>query len=113
MINVIVVPETEGYKIDVSHENVVWITKNLGVPDLDGRKARYLAPFWITDKFRGVNRLFHIDDIITYEKVTEIYLGNSFVTKTWNKMGQNRRFEYHLLENFGLRELQPGLLIEI
>lgn len=110
MINVIVVPETEQFKMDVSHENVVWVTRNLGIPDLEGRNAKYFAPYWITDKFRGVNRVFHIEDFFTYEKVSEIYLGNSFIIPLWNKMGQYRRFEYHSLDSFGLKEIQPGIL---
>lgn len=111
MINVIVVPETEGFKMDVSHENVVWISRNLGVPRLKDRNAKYLAPFWLTEKINGVNRLYHIEDVYVYDAVTEIYLGNSFVVSVWSNMGQHRRYEYHNLDVFGVTELQSGILV--
>ncbi|MCX6352821.1 MAG: hypothetical protein NTX03_13330 [Bacteroidetes bacterium] len=115
MINVIVVPETEEYKISVSHQSIVWISKNLGIPDLEGKNALYLAPYWLNEEPKGVLRLFHILSINTNSsEASEIYLGNSFITPSiWNNMGQPRRFEYHNLESFGLMELRPGLLIPI
>lgn len=116
MPNVIVVPETEEFQHDVSHRNLVWITKRLGVPQLKQREATYLAPFWIGEEYRGVNRLFHIVDVRKGGRhnndATEIELGNSFVLKeNWIGLGQFRRFEYHPLNVFGFIELRPGLLI--
>jgi hypothetical protein len=112
MIQVIVVPETGEFIHDVSHENVVWINASLGVPNLDGRNARYLAPCWLTEGFRGVNRVFHIRSVTTIENGnTEIALGNSFVLdQVWDEMGSPRKFEYHPLEAFGFEELEDGLL---
>ena len=90
MINVIVVPETEEFQLDVSHRNVVWINKNLGVPRLKDRDARYLAPYW-TGQGGGVNRVYHIVDDRDVGDSTEIELGNSFVLRCrWMKIGQNR-----------------------
>ena len=92
MPNVIVVPETEDFEHDVSHRNV-----------------QYLAPFWTGG--RGVNRVYHIVDVRDAGDSTEIELGNSFVLRCrWTKIGQNRRFEYHPLADFGLSEIKPGLL---
>ena len=111
MPTVIVVPETEEFEHDVSHRNVVWINKNLGVPQLKERDARYLAPFW-TGPARGVNRVYHIVDVRDAVGSTEIELGNSFVVSSkWKNMGQPRRFEYHPLAAFGFTEIRPGLLI--
>jgi len=80
MKNVIVVPETDEYKLHVSHENVVWINSTLGTPKLKQRNVNYLVPFWKTEGFKGVNRIFHIE---SSEKLsdgtTKITLGNSFV----------------------------------
>lgn len=116
MPKVIVVPETEEFKLHVSHENVVWITTNLGIPQLDEHDARYLAPFWLSEP-RGVSRLYHIqrNKIKTDDQSTDIPLGNSFVLETpWTDMGQVRRFEYHDLASFGLRELEEhqGILVK-
>ena len=44
MPNVIVVPETEDFEHDVSHRNVVWINRNLGIPRLKAHDARYVDP---------------------------------------------------------------------
>lgn len=110
MPQVMVVPETEEYEFHVSHENVVWITKTLGVPQLDNREARYLAPLWIKEP-AGVTRIYHIISLNDAGESTEIALGNSFVlTSPWNAPGQRRRFEYHPLAEFGLLEICPGLL---
>ena len=112
MKQVIVVPETDKFTHYVSHENVVWINANLGTPNLDGRNVQYLAPYWITSDFRGVNRVYHITGVSKAENGnTFIKLGNSFVTyKVWDKMGQVRKFEYHGLDEFGLSEIEDGLL---
>jgi len=108
MINVIVVPEKEKFIEDVSHENIVWINKALGTPNLKGRNAKYLVPFWCTDENRGAKRIYHILDI----EDNEITLGNSFIIeKEWNKMGQYRKFEYHSLESFNFVEVKDGFLI--
>jgi hypothetical protein len=40
MPRVMVVPETEDFEMDVSHGNVVWVTKKLGVPRLEDNDAR-------------------------------------------------------------------------
>jgi len=112
MSEVIVVPETDDFTYPVSHECIVWINANLGTPNLSGRGVRYLAPYWITEDLRGVNRLYHILDLRKDDKgVTTIVLGNSFVTpKLWDSMGQTRKFEYHSLNEFGMEEIEPGLL---
>jgi len=112
MKHVMVVPETDDFKHPVSHENVVWINAKLGTPNLGGWDAQYLAPYWITEGFRGVNRVYHIISVTKDENgTTVIKLGNSFVVEpVWDKMGNPRKFEYHPLDSFGLSELQPGLL---
>ena len=112
MPQVIVVPETEDFTVPVSHENIVWINKNLGVPRLEERGVSYLAPYWITEDFRGVNRVYHIvSHRQTEDGTTEITLGNSFlIVGAWNQMGNVIRFEYHDLESFGLEEIGQGLL---
>lgn len=112
MPKVIVVPETEEYQFDVSHKNLVWITKKLGVPKLKDRDVSYLAPLWIGEP-QGVTRIFHIVDWRDIEHATEIEIGNSFrLKKTWNEPGQRRRFEYEDLSVFGFHEIEPGLLRE-
>ena len=115
MPQVIVVPETDEYKLHVSHENVVWINSRLGIPNLNGRNVHYLAPYWITAGFRGVNRVYHIANVRQSEDGTTIInLGNSFVIdEPWNNMGQPVRFEYHSLSKFGLEEIEEGLLKRI
>ena len=111
MTNVIVVPETEEYQLDVSHRYVVWINRKLGVPQLEDNEARYLAPFWIGEN-EGVNRVYHIVDVRDAGESTEIELGNSFVLPSrWTNIGQKRRFEYHPLADFSFLEIRPGLLI--
>jgi hypothetical protein len=110
MPKVIVVPETEEYALDVSHTDIVWVTKALGVPKLEEHDARYLAPLWLKDP-AGVTRIYHILRAEDVGTSTEISLGNSFVLlNAWNSPGQRRRFEYHDLSVFGLTEICPGLL---
>jgi len=115
MINVIVVPETNEFEQFVLHDNVVWINAKLGKPNLKDHNVHYLAPFWITDKFRGVNRIFHIQKVEYFkdeQTSATIYLGNSFILpKVWNNMNQPVRFEYHHLESFNVIEVKEGLLI--
>ncbi len=115
MINVIVVPETDDFKESVSHGSVVWINSNIGVPKLEGNNAKYLAPYWITDNFRGVNRVYHILDHYKCNDGTyEIVLGNSFVLNdVWDNIGNPRKFEYHRLSEFGFAEITDGLLLRL
>lgn len=111
MPTVIVVPETSDFEHDVSHNNVVWINKNLGIPHLESRNATYLAPFWL-EASRGVNRVYHITDTEDAPTCTVIRLGNSFVLpRVWDGVGNYRRFEYHDLSALGMIEICPGLLI--
>jgi len=111
MPNVIVVPETEEFNIHVSHENIVWITKNLGTPHLEEHDARYLAPFWISEPY-GVTRIYHILDVRDADNTTELTLGNSFVLpQPWTDLGQRRRFEYVDLNRLGFVEAWPGMLV--
>ena len=43
-----------------------------------------------------------------------IRLGNSFVLPiSWDGYGQNRRYEYHTLYEFGMIEIRPGLLMTV
>ncbi len=116
MPNVIVVPETDDFKLHVSHENIVWITRRLGVPLLEEHNAHYLAPFWLGEP-RGVSRIYHIPNlkkVIVDDESTDIPLGNSFVLeKPWTGVGQYRRFEYHSLRDFGFEEDGPGILRKI
>jgi hypothetical protein len=112
MSTVIVVPETDGFKLDVSHNDTVWINSNLGVPDLAARGTGYLAPCWLTSP-RGVRRIYHILSATPGSGTTPtvIRLGHSFVLgQLWDRMGQHRRFEYHPLSAFGMRETSPGML---
>ena len=107
---VIVVPETDGFRLDVSHADTVWINIALGVPQLTARQAVYLAPCWLGSR-RGVWRVYHILSATPGPTNTEIQLGNSFVLPVpWDRMGQHRRFEYHPLASLGLEEISPGLL---
>lgn len=113
MPGVIVVPETSDFEHDVSHKNVIWINKNLGVPKLDDHDAHYIAPLWIGEK-PGVNRIYHILSVDDVGHSTELKLGNSFVLKQpWREAGQHRRFEYHQLSDFGFVQVCPGLLVPI
>ncbi|MCG2760073.1 MAG: hypothetical protein L6407_02520 [Candidatus Delongbacteria bacterium] len=110
MINVIVVPENDNFKIDVSYRNIVGIDKNIGIPNLEQQNAKYLAPYWLSKDFKGVNRIYHIEGFDS--KTNEIKLGNSFILKnSWNQMGNHRKFEYHSLESFNFVEVNEGYLI--
>ncbi len=113
MLQVIVVPETEDFTNHVSHENVVWINNNLGKPDLKGRNASYLAPYWLHGT-EGVNRIYHIREFKLGSNASTFVLGNSFALENyWTAMGQHRRFEYHPLKTFGLVEICAGLLTPV
>ncbi len=113
MTQVLVVPETENFKLDVTYNEVVYININLGVPQLIQRNAKYLGIYWLTDDFEGVNRIYQIlDSPSIFDKCTEIRLGNSYIlANTWHNMSQHRRFEYHNLEEFGLKEVANGILL--
>jgi hypothetical protein len=109
-ISVLVVPETEEFTVDVSHNNVVWINKKLGEPNLKGRNAKYLMPYWLKEP-EGANRIYHIFEMKEHDNCYGIYLGNSFVlSETWGSIGQKRRFEYWDLSEFDFVEICPGLL---
>ena len=113
MLSVIVVPETSEFIHDVSHGDVVWINKKLGVPHLETHNARYLAPLWLGVNL-GVYRIYHILSADVIDNLTEIRLGNSFVLrKPWRKARQHRRFEYHDLSEFGFVEHCPGIIVPI
>ncbi|MCG9648957.1 hypothetical protein L1D24_10290 [Vibrio brasiliensis] len=109
-ISVLVVPETEEFTKDVSHHDVVWINKSLGKPNLKGRNAKYLVPYWLKEPV-GANRIYHILDITEYDDCYGIKLGNSFILpQQWCGMAQKRRFEYWDLTEFQFVEICPGLL---
>jgi hypothetical protein len=113
-VQVIVVPETSDYQLEVSHDNSVYInSEKLGNPKLEAWDARYLAPYWL--KEGGANRVYHITNVTKNEDgLTTITLGNSFVLdKVWIGMCSPRRFEYHPLDAFGFAEIEPGLLKRI
>jgi len=112
MISVIIVPETKDFEFNVSHENIIWINKNLGCPKLENRNTNYCIPFWIKEGY--ANRIFHIIDFQFDSNDRYIKLGNSFLLpKKWTNIGQNRRFEYHNLKEFELTEIIPGILMPI
>ncbi len=114
-INVLIVPETPDFKTPVSHENIIWINKNLGEPKLKVHNALYVAPYWVEDNV-GVTRIFHIRKFINTPESDsfEIILGNSFVLEIpFTLLGQKRRFEYRLLSDFGFAEICPGLLLDL
>jgi hypothetical protein len=107
MINVIVVPENDEFKYDVTHNLEVYINKDIGQPKLQERNVKYLAPFWLNKAEYGVDRLYHIVSVVD----NVIYLGNSFIlNEIWNKAGQTRKFEYHSLDSFNFVEIKDGLL---
>lgn len=111
MANAIIVPETEQYRLPVSHEDRIWITKQLGVPQLEQNNATYAAPFWITAT-TGVLRVYHVIAINDRHEDTELVLGNAFVLPTpWVGLRQHRRFEYHSLRSLGFVEAWPGVLV--
>ena len=109
MINVMVVPETDDFREDLFHGEVIYINEKLGEPNLEGRNVRYIAPFLM--KEQKVLRLYEILDIKHISPSYEIYLGNSFlVHEAWDKMNNRRRFEYHPLSEFNYIELKEGFL---
>lgn len=113
MISVLVVPQTEEFRPDILQEDLIYINNRLGIPNLDGRVARYAAPCWLYGDQPGVHRLYHITGSYQDGQSTVLTLGNSFVLPdAWRNMGQHRRFEYHALSGFGFVEVQPGFLLK-
>lgn len=115
-IKVMVVPETPKFKSDTTYRNQIYINSELGKPDLKGRNAKYVAPFWLQEKQQGVNRVYYIENMVLADDKScyIITLGNSFVLKNiWNNMGNHRKFEYHDLIDFGFVEIKKGLLMEV
>ena len=114
MISVIVVPQNrEDLKLDILEGDVIYINKKLGEPQLENHNAKYIAPFFL-EKGKVV-RIYHIigKNFETPEAFPyDIYLGNSFLVD-WNKDANHRRFTYHALEEFGLREVEEGFLLPI
>jgi len=113
-IQVIVVPENDKFKHDTSHELVVYINKNLGVPKIIERNAKYLVPYWLDEQ--STDRIYEIKpfEIFDEDDCYAIYLGNSFkLEKKWDNRSNNRRFEYWSLEVFGMKELTNGILVPI
>jgi len=110
---VIVVPEKERFIQSVSYDSKVWINLDLGEPDLEGRNARYLAPYWLKDD-RGATRVYHILETSTSENSTDIELGNAFVLpEPLREQEQRRRFHYVALSQLGMVEICDGLLMPL
>ncbi|UTC61414.1 hypothetical protein E4O05_07545 [Treponema sp. OMZ 787] len=101
MENVIVIPETEDYKLDVLYDSIVYINQALGVPKLKEHNVKYCAPFWL--KYNAVYRLYEINNHGKNGSSYFIELGTGFLLpQPWNNMGQRLRFEYHQLSSFGV-----------
>lgn len=110
---VLVVPQDGNYINEITQLDVIYINKNLGLPDLERWNSKYIAPFWNSKERYGVNRIYHIKGIDTSGlDVYQVYLGNSFVVNKKIELGQMRRFEYVKLSNFNLIEIKDGLLME-
>jgi hypothetical protein len=111
-IKVIVIPEKAKFIEDTSYYNEVYINKKLGIPKLNEKNVKYVAPFWLDEKTQGVNRLFHIIKVYENAESTVIVLGNSFrLNNIWDKMGSHRKFEYHSLNSFNFIEIKDGILM--
>lgn len=109
MVNVIVVPETDEFREDLFHNEVIYINQELGKPNLKGRNVKFIAPFLLREK--KVLRVYQILDMKHVPPSYEIYLGNSFLVQVpWNNMNQHTRFEYHSLNDFNFIELIDGFL---
>lgn len=112
-VNVLIVPETDDFKIHVSHGNIVWVNKNLGKPKLGEWNAKYLAPFWLLDK-KGINRIYHILSMNPTGDAYEFKLGNSFILNIpITEISQKRAFSYKSLREFNFVEINDGLLVSI
>lgn len=115
-INVIVVPENPKFIQDATYYHQIYINSELGEPNLKGRNAKYVAPFWLKEKQQGVDRVYHIKDMVLADDKScwIINLGNAFVLdQVWNNMGNHRKFEYHDLSKFGFVEIKDGLLMKV
>jgi len=113
-IQVIVVPENNEFKHDVSHELVIYTNKSIGKPQIVERNAKYLVPYWLDKQY--ADRIYEIRPFQVGEEETcyVINLGNSFLLKeNWNNRANNRIFEYWSLEEFGMKELTNGILVPI
>ncbi len=110
-IKVIVVPELDEFQKSTTYLEEIYITRKLGIPKLDFHNAKYTAPFWLNKRPKGVSRIYHIKNVYIKNDCTVLELGNSFkLDKSWNNMGNPRKFEYHKLSDFGLKEITAGLL---
>lgn len=113
-INVIVVPEKREYIQDTTFLNEIYINSDLGEPRLKERNAKYVAPFWLDEKEQGVDRIYHILEMNSFQHAHVIRLGNSFILdRKWQNMGGHRKFEYHELNDFGFAEIKDGLLLKL
>jgi hypothetical protein len=111
MISVIVVPETEEFEFNISHDNEVCINEHLGNPKLKERNTRYVIPFSLKECY--ADRIFHIVDYNFDSDKRYIKLGNSFMLpKKWTEICQQGRFEYHDLTEFEMTEICPGILVK-
>jgi len=111
-IQVIVVPENNEFKHDVSHDLVVYTNKNIGKPQIVERNAKYLVPYWLDKHY--ADRIYEIRPFQVYEEETcfVINLGNSFLLeKKWNNMGNKLHYEYWSLSEFGMKEVSNGILV--
>lgn len=108
-ISVIVVPQTDEFMKDISHHLEIYINKNLGVPKLKERNAKYAVPYSLSGY--KADTVYHIVNSYEIPECTILELGNPFILKSpWNAMGNYRRFEYHSLESFSLVEVEDGVL---
>lgn len=115
-INVIVVPEKKQFIHDATFSHQIYVNSDLGKPNLEGRNAKYIAPFWLDVKEPGVDRVYYIEqmDLSDDKSCWIVTLGNAFVLPSkWSKMGSHRKFEYHDLAKFGFVEIKDGLLMSI
>lgn len=115
-INVIVVPEKGQFIQDATFSHQIYINSDLGEPNLKGRNAKYIAPYWLDVQEPGVDRVYAIEDMNRSDDGScwIITLGNSFVlNKKWKGMGNHRKYEYHNLIDFGFVEIKDGLLMLI
>jgi hypothetical protein len=106
-----VVPETDEFEFTISRDNEVCINEKLGNPKLKERNTHYLIPFWLKECY--ADRIYQIVDYNFDSDKRYIKLGNSFMLpEKWVDICQPRRFEYHDLKEFNMREIAPGLLVK-
>lgn len=110
MAIVVVVPVTEGFQLEVLHDDLITIARDLGIPRVFEREVRYLAPYCLEGR-RGAWRLYYIRSAVLGTLNTEILVGNSFVlNEPWEDIGEQIQVEYHPLSTFGLKERYHGML---